>query len=391
MASLLGRLLFGPRAARALVRARTAELRGDLGKAAAFFAEAGRPDETARVMLLRGDAERDVSLRMGHFLQAAAVAPPGSAVHTEARRKRARLTITTHSDAPASAVLRADLSEAARELEALGDYEGARQGYLQAGDAAGQARVLAHAGDVEGLDALLETIGAVDRQALAEKQAVEEHRALVASGRRSAAADLARGSPFERVRELGCALEARRVAGAIVGLVVDGRALTIVLGGRVVVGRAPAHGIAVPSAVLSREHVAVERLGGQVVLRDLGSRNGTALRGLALLGETVVGDGLEVRLGQDVPLSVRPSSDLPGAVTVEVAGRTFVAPLGPARLGIGGWRLEESARGWVELVTFDDPPAFGAGYRLTERIELLDGDSFATAREGPARLAVTPP
>jgi pSer/pThr/pTyr-binding forkhead associated (FHA) protein len=93
--------------------------------------------------------------------------------------------------------------------------------------------------------------------------------------------------------------------------------------------------VAVASAALSRQHLTIARRGDDVVVRDLGSRNGTLLRGLALVGEAIVRDAIEVRLGKEVPLVVRPSTELPGAVALEIAGARYVAPLGPARMG--GW------------------------------------------------------
>ena len=68
-----------------------------------------------------------------------------------------------------------------------------------------------------------------------------------------------------------------------------------------------------------------------------------------------MGAGLELKLGGEVPLRLAASDDLPGALAIEVGGSRYVAPLGPARLGIGAWRLESASDGWLELVTDDDP------------------------------------
>jgi hypothetical protein len=125
-----------------------------------------------------------------------------------------------------------------------------------------------------------------------------------------------------------------------------------------------------------------------VVVRDLGSRNGTLLRGLALAGEATVGDAIELRLGKEVPLAVRPAPELAGWVALEIAGARYLAPLGPARLGVGAWRLERGADGWVELVTDDEPPAFAGALRLASRVTLLRGDAIAEERGGPAVLRV---
>jgi hypothetical protein len=133
---------------------------------------------------------------------------------------------------------------------------------------------------------------------------------------------------------------------------------------------------------VSRQHLTIARRGEDVVVRDLGTRNGTLLRGLALAGEVRVGEGLELRLGKEVPLVVRPTDELPGAVALELAGARYVAPLGPARLGVGAWRLERGVDGWIELATDDDPPAFAGALRLAARVTLISGDRVARERGG---------
>ena len=109
-----------------------------------------------------------------------------------------------------------------------------------------------------------------------------------------------------------------------------------------------------------------------VVVRDLGSRNGTTLRGL-LRGGRAVGAGIELRLGSEVPLVVRPAADLARRGRPRDRRRCGTSPpSAPRVLGIGRWRLECGPRGagnWVELVTDDEPPAFlgesGTGRRVS--------------------------
>ena len=380
--------LFGRKlgATRVLGKARAAELRGELGQAAALYAQAGRLDEASRVMLLRGDGEMDPAARLRHYVQALATAPEGTTAHTDARRKHALFVLAITAGETATPAHRQDLLQAGRDLEAIGESDQAAEAYARAGDVEGEARALARSGDVDKLDALLLGQQGRDREALARREAHEEVVALVATGRRREAVAMALASGDEAVRERGRGVEARRVAGDIVSVSVGGREMRIVLGDEVVVGRVAA--IAVASAALSRQHLTVARRGDDVVVRDLGSRNGTLLRGLALVGEALVGDAIEVRLGKEVPLVVRPSTELPGAVTLEIAGARYVAPLGTARLGIGAWRLERGPDGWLELATDDDPPAFAGTLRLAPRVTLLRGEAMSQERGGLAVLRV---
>ena len=179
---------------------------------------------------------------------------------------------------------------------------------------------------------------------------------------------------------------------------VGGADICLVLGECVVLGRSPEDGagneglVAVPSAALSRRHLSMARRDGDVWVRDLGSHNGTTLRGDLLRGETAVGAGLELRLGGEVTLAVRPAADLPGVLALGIAGARYLAALGPAVLGIGRWRLECVPAGavgdWIELVTDDAPPAFARGIRMVARVSLVAGDTFATAQGGAGSEAV---
>lgn len=369
-----------------LAQARAAELRGELAQAAALFAQGGRLDEASRVMVLRGDGETDPAGRLGHYVQAVATAPEGGQALTQARRKHASLVLSMAAEGPMTPALRQDLLAAAAALEALGEPEKAAEAYGRAGDVEGEARTLARAGDVERLDALLAAQQGRDREANVRRQAHEELAVLAASGRRREAVVLARTSNDDAVKERGRGLDARRITGDLVRLEIEGRATTLVLGDEVIVGRVGT--IAIASAAVSRQHVAIARRGADVVVRDLGSRNGTILRGLALVGEAVVGDSIEVRLGKEVPLVVRPSEDLPGAVVLEIGGARYTAPLGRAGLGIGEWRLERGDDGWIELVTDDAPPAFLGPLQLAGRVTLLSGDAIARERRGAPVLVV---
>jgi hypothetical protein len=349
--------IFGGRS-RALAQARSAELRGDMPRAASLFERAGRPDEAARV-----------------------------------RRARALSVVAGALAVPMTVSRRPEVLEAAAQLESLGELVRAAEAYRWAHDVEGEARALARAGEVERLDDLLEAEQTRDRSQRAARAAHEEFDLLVASGRRRSAVALARACTDPSLRARGATVQARRLAGSLVKLQVRGRPMTLVLGERLVVGRAlePEAGegaIAVGASSVSRRHLGIARRGDEVLVCDLGTHNGTRLRGAALQGDVPVGDGIELRLGGEVPLVVRPAEDLPGAIAVEVAGRRYLARLGPAALPIGEWRIERAGDAgdglgeWLELATGDAPPAFAGGLRLAPRVSLLAGDAFAAAPGG---------
>ncbi len=380
---------------RAADGARKAELSGDLAQATVLFAEAGQLAEAARVMLLRGDAEVDPAKRLVHFTQAAATAPSDHETARMAKKKRALLIVALAGEGAVSAVSRRDLTEAARDLEAVGDQESAAAVYARLGDVEGEARALAEAGDVEKLESLLTEQHGKDRR---ERDRVDAHReveTLAASGRRrealaaavAFAARATQATAREAMTSRAEQLRARRATGPTVKLSLDGRAVTFVLGPEVIVGRTEG-ALQIASAAVSRQHLSIKRDGDAIVVRDLASRNGTQLRGLALGGVVNVADGLDLRLGKEVPVRVAPSAEIAGAVAIDLAGHRYIAPLGEARLGVGSWRLEIAGDGWIELVTDDTPPALAADVQLVARTTLLVGDAIGTVRNGEARLRV---
>jgi hypothetical protein len=375
--------------------ARRAELQGDLARAAQLWADADRADEAARVMLLRGDAEPSTSLRLQHYVQAVALAPPGHAVRDIARRKRALLALGVARQGATSAAARQDLLEAALELESLGEHVHAADAYALAGDVEGEARALVQGGEVDRLE---DVLGRDRDRTSAERRrqttSLEIERLLSGGDRRlalvkaSAAAEERRedASATERVR----AIRARRAEGPSVTIELRGRRMRLVLGDEVVIGRSEG-AIQLASHAVSRRHLGIARAEDRIVLRDLGSRNGTELRGMRIAGAIPVpmDEGLVLKLGGEVAVLLSRAEEIDGALAIEVAGAKYVAPLGVARLGIGAWRLVTGEDGWVELVTDDAPFAHLGGARLGPRTALLSGDAFTETRGGAVVLRIS--
>jgi len=371
--------------------AKQAELRGELARAVELYGLAGVADEAARVMILRGDAETDGRLRLQYYVQAASMAPEG-AFRDEARKKRASLLVSQLGQGRAvSSAARRELSFAAEELLAVGDAVGAADAYRLAGDKEGEAKALAQSGDVERLEALLHDEQLSDRQ---DHQRTELHanvEVMIASGRRrealaAAEAWLAKHEDDAPMRERASVLKSRRALGPLAQLRLRGEKMPLVLGNEVVVGRTEGT-LLVPSQAVSRQHVRIAREEGVIVVRDLGSRNGTQLRGLNLVGAIPVGDGLELTLGKEVRLRLSPSSAFDGAVAIELGGERYVAPIGPARISGLPWELREGTDPWIELVT-EGRDAYIGEMSLVAKVTLLVGDVLAAERGGAEILRV---
>jgi hypothetical protein len=371
--------------------ARKAEARGDLARAVELWTTADRPDEAARVMILRGDSEPDARARLQHYTQAAATAPQGHAIRKTAIAKRCELVIALAGQTALSAVARRDVQAAARDLEAIGEPVRAAEAYRLVGDTEGEARALAAAGEVDKLEDLLAEQHAKEREKRREVDLGADVELHMASGRRREALLLAeqlasRRPDDQAARERAQAIRARKALGPIASVVLSRKPLAIVLGDEVVVGRTEGTLLA-PSHAVSRRHLRIARSDGAVVVTDLETRNGTQLRGMNVVGPLPVGDGLELKLGREVGVRIRPSTDLDGAVEIELGGKRYVAPLGPANLPIPGWRLDRGPDDWLELCC-DGTAAYFGDVALVERASLLVGDRIARVRGGEPVLEI---
>ncbi len=378
--------------------ARQAELKGDLVKAVELYVEASAPEEAARVMLLRGDAETDDRARLQLYVQAVGLAPEAHPIAAEARKKRAALLVAQLTAScggagtgPASAAAKRELVFAAKELLAVGEATAAAEAFRLAGDREGEAKALAQSGDVERLEFLLTEDQVTARAKQERKDLSSDLEVSVASGRRRealAAAEkwLATHPDDGPMRERALQIKSRRALGPIAQLRLHGEKTPVVLGSEVVIGRTEGT-LRVPSAAVSRTHVRIAREAGVIVVRDLGSRNGTQLRGMNIVGALPVGDGIDLTLGKEVRVRVAPAQAMAGAVTIEIGGERYVAPIGAGKLPGLGWELREGDGAWIELHCAEESAFFG-DVSLVPVTTLLVGDVIAAERGGPEVLRI---
>ena len=376
--------------------AEKAELEGNLPDAIRLWVANGAVDEAARVMLLRGDAEPEPKVRLQHYTQAVATASAGSLTHKAARAKKARLTVTLAEGATLSTALRRDVIEAAAELEQVGESTAAAEAYALAGDTEGEARALTQAGDVERLEAVLSRAQAAAKEARISKDVHSEVDALISAGQRRKALAIAESAPDDPLaRSRVARLRGARIGGPVVRLTLRGQHLYVVVGGEVVIGRTEG-AITVPSGALSRKHLQISRDPGthRFVLKDLGSRNGTQLRGLNLVHPLEVVGDMTVTLGGEVPVRLTESPEIPSALAIEVAGTRYLALLRQSgdteedALGIPGWGLRMAPDGWVELEATRGAGAFAGHLALVSPVTLLRGDSLSSERAGDVVLRI---
>lgn len=383
------RTWFSPEAVKT---ARGAEQRGDLETACAAYSQAGRYGDAVRVMLLRAQGELEPHRRALLLAQATALAPRGDPARQQAWKARAQFILDrAEAGGLDPAIRRRELVEAGRALRELGENELAARALRAAGDLDGEIAALADAGAVGKLEEAVSRQRRVEEAKVRRAMRFEEARDLIAIGRRRDAHDLLRNAlaeeEVEDLRALLQGLLARRPQQPYVS--VDSRVMELVPGNPVVLGRSDCD-LRVPAPVVSRRHLEFERPdGADPIVRDLGGKNGTTLRGARV--ETLpVGIGLDLLIGNALPLKVRPADT--GGLILELPGRVVWLPLGPIELGPRRATIENTSDGWLELKLPRGQSVILGDLRVEGTLQLLIGDELFDVHGGQLLLrVVTPP
>lgn len=370
--------------------ARARELSGDLEGAVEAYLEADLTDDAARVLLLRADAERSAERRLA-FCALALQTATDPELQKTARARKALLGFDVLRGKGAG-LLTSEVLAVARELEEAEELERAADAYALAGDTEGEVRALTAAGAIERLE---ERLRATEVSAKSENERATALRRIADLDRTAerrealAACDawLARHHD-EKIASTALAIRARLLRGPIVDLVVDGERRRFALGDEVTVGRDGT--IPVGARAVSRHHARLFRGPDGPMVEDMGTRNGTTLAGARLTAPVPIGSGVTIKLGGEVPCSIRPAAaEAHGPLLeVSVGGDAYLAALGP--LELFGWQIAERREGGAAFVALRTPPgappAFLGEYQLAREVELCAGDAIATERGGRARL-----
>jgi hypothetical protein len=359
----------------------------------AAYVDAELPDEAARVLLVRADAERSAEKRVA-FCALALEAAVDPELQKKARARKALLGFDLLKGKGGS-LLTSEVLAVARELEEAGELERAADAFAMAGDSEGEVRALTAAGAIERLEERLratevatksenERSGVLRRVADLDRTA-ERREALALCD-----AWLAKHHD-DKIAASAMAIRARLLRGPVVDLLVDGERMRFALGDEVTIGRGDAT-IVVGARAVSRHHVRVFRGPSGPMVEDLGTRNGTTLAGARLAAPVAVGEGITVKLGGEVPcaLSPLPATEAHGPlVAIAIAGDRYFAALGP--LSLFGWEITERRDAGAAFVAVRTPPGAAppilGEYQLAREVELCTGDALATARGARPRLA----
>ncbi|WP_437963263.1 FHA domain-containing protein [Sorangium sp. So ce260] len=360
------------------------ELAGDLAGAVELYMEAGMPDDAARVLLLRADAERSVEKRIA-FCASAFRTAESPELKRAALGRKAMLAFDLVRARGAS-VMRSEALAVARELEAAGELERAADAYALVGDTESETRVLAAAGAIDRLEERLRAAMTDERDQRELAVALRKIADLDRMAERREAITVAEawaggGRGGEQVADALRAIRARLLSGPLLSIELGGALVRCALGDEVTIGRGEAT-IVVASRAVSRTHVRIRRGPSGIEVEDLGTRNGTTLAGARLTAPLPVGRGVQILLGGEVPCAIAPG--VGQGCVVEIAGERFTAPLG--ELPVGPWRIRLDRAGASAFVVLKTPPGapppFLGDYQLAPAVELCAGDAIAAARGG---------
>lgn len=342
---------------RAQLRAALAlEEAGELQEAARLFEYVGEHAQAASLRLEHAETLRDEQQRLAVLREGCARNPATSEQGQALHRALGEALLRVAEGLEGGARKRALVLEAAQALEAGQRGGEAGRLYEGLGLLARAARSYADAGEIDRLEAVHQALD--EREQLERSlQAVErEVEAASASGQRSLALALVREHQREQaraqrpprpalalalaelerrsLRERKFAVVVRDAAGALAFVRVIGR-------DRLRIGRGPHCELIAEGAALSREHVELALIEGELVVRDLGSRAGSFVDGQAL----VAGDDLplepseaplELALGIAASFALQRLPDAPRPTALLRARASDSKP--PARLA-DAWTL----------------------------------------------------
>jgi len=336
-------------------KARRAEGRGEYRDAAALYAEADMPEEAANALLFHAARATDLEERLdayhdalrwlpeGHPRRAEVDGQIGLAILGEAQRRGAH-----------TAEERRRLEDAAARLERAEKHSEAANAYELLERTDDVARNLQLAGEVEKLEALLDETTREAREERALRSAIADYEMATAVGARLEAReallkalDLA---PDNRdVAQLLRRLDERLLRGNSLRLRVNEQEMSFVGGDALVLGRDA--DFVVRGASVSRRHTEVRVQDGKVTVRDLGSRNGTLVRGVPIAGEMTLDGMTEIGLGDDVEVRLEPQGTGLRLEVLRGLDRGVVALLGAGELAIPGVRASVSFGGGHPTLT----------------------------------------
>jgi hypothetical protein len=360
-----------------------AEAAGDYVAAAERYALAGMPAKVAEMHFVR--AGRVAAADRGNALEDALRwlrrVAEGVEVPPTLHESLARALVEEAKALPLGDPRRKNLAMEGAQLHEDGcRHREAGEAFELVGNTEEAARCYEAAGDIEGMERLLDEDCRAQETTSALNSDFEEYESMLGCGARDRAkAALLRccaTAPDQGYEQMLADLERRFPPPLTVEVRVDGVPFTVVGASPAFVGRGDAH-IKLRHAGISRRHAAIDADDEGFYLRDAGSRNGTLLAGISIAGRVPLRGSGVIGLGDQCTLQY---SVVGAAVDLEILD-------GPDR-GTRAVvvRREWRAPGGAFVLTFRDGTAVVAsaapgplclnGVRVAEPVVALIGDTI---------------
>lgn len=330
-------------------RARRAEGKGEYREAAALYVEADMPDEAAHAFLVHATRAKALDDRLASYQDALRWLPVD---HPRRGEIEAQIGLSVLDEAQRRGVHTAEekrrLGDAAQSLESGGRDAEAATAFEILGRMDDVARCLEKAGEVERLETLLQGSVEEARREQRLRRLVSDYEMAVAVGARlealAALAEAVELAPEDvSLASLLRGLEARMLRGRRLRLRVGTADFAFFAEPRVVLGRDA--DVSVRGASVSRRHAEVAIEEGGLVVRDVGSRNGTLVHGVPIAGDLRVDGSSEIGLGDDVEVRVAIQDGCLHLRVLRGLDRDLVVLAGECALRPEGLRAEVSFEG----------------------------------------------
>jgi adenylate cyclase len=167
----------------------------------------------------------------------------------------------------------------------------------------------------------------------------------------------------------------------------------IELGSQQGLGRHPNNAIQLLDTVVSKEHCVLEMQGKAMVLRDLGSMNGTYINGERMSGSQFLRHGDEIRMGNTVLRYDDGSTPFHFPLPPQCPGISvhMVQPTRPSSPNSQGWVVKKRTAQSMQVPEFDhlvnvDDSARSIGSQVSAQAQAKEFLSFDDASRDPAQL-----
>lgn len=365
-------------------RARRAEGKREYRKASELYLEADAPDDAARALLFHAATVDDSGERIRSYREALQWLPAESERSRQVEERLSRLLLR-EGEGAGPAQRQQWLSEAARRLNGLGQFEQAAQACLLLNDVEGAKEAMIAGGDIAALEALLEEDHQRTQAVREWERAFDAFETAVRFGARREAQRALRGA--ERWAQSVAQRDALSVQlqqfedtvprGQRVRMRWNGNIWVAVAGVELVLGRAGAD-LDLRDPSVSRRHLKLTRRGNGIELEDLASRHGVFVDDQQINQKLSQSGRFLCAISDETVVQVDPHEDGLDLEVTRGVDRGLRAILRrdeiPLPFGPGSIRFPE---GWA---TLSAEPSVGVrlnGEPCRTEVELLVGDRLS--------------